>query len=135
MIGLFLHIYKPLRYLRYDPFADFIPVTLVCNFPYLISVGPVVPDQVKTITDFFAWCRANPLLATYGTGGVGTPMHFTGCRHPWDAAGLIPSVLQERAGHVVAVAHSKLVRMGGAHAIAAIIINAPGKNAGSSPEP
>jgi tripartite-type tricarboxylate transporter receptor subunit TctC len=44
----------------------------------LVSVGPVVPDQVKTITDFFAWCRANPQLATYGTGGVGTPMHFTG---------------------------------------------------------
>jgi tripartite-type tricarboxylate transporter receptor subunit TctC len=75
MIGLFPHIY---RSLRYDPFADFIPVTMVCSFPYLVSVGPVVPDTVKTITDFFAWCRANPQLATYGTGGVGTPMHFTG---------------------------------------------------------
>jgi tripartite-type tricarboxylate transporter receptor subunit TctC len=75
MIGLFPHIYKSLKY---DPFADFIPVTMVCSFPYLITVGPTVPDQVKTITDFFAWCRANPRLATYGTGGVGTPMHFTG---------------------------------------------------------
>jgi Tripartite tricarboxylate transporter family receptor len=45
---------------------------------YLVSVGPVVPYQVKTITDFFVWCRANPQLSTYGTGGVGTPMHFTG---------------------------------------------------------
>jgi tripartite-type tricarboxylate transporter receptor subunit TctC len=75
MIGLFPHIYKSLKY---DPFADFIPVTMVCSFPYLVSVGPVVPDQVKTIDDFLAWCRANPKLATYGTGGVGTPMHFTG---------------------------------------------------------
>ena len=75
MIGLFPHIYKSLKY---DPFADFIPVTMVCSFPYLVSVGPAVPDRVKTITDFFAWCRANPQLATYGTGGVGTPMHFTG---------------------------------------------------------
>jgi tripartite-type tricarboxylate transporter receptor subunit TctC len=65
MIGLFPHIYKSLKY---DPFADFIPVTMVCSFPYLVSVGPVVPDQVKTIADFFAWCRANPQLATYGTG-------------------------------------------------------------------
>jgi tripartite-type tricarboxylate transporter receptor subunit TctC len=75
MIGLFPHIYKSLKY---DPFTDFIPVTMVCSFPHLVSVGPVVPDQVKTIADFFAWCRANPQLATYGTGGVGTPMHFTG---------------------------------------------------------
>jgi tripartite-type tricarboxylate transporter receptor subunit TctC len=37
-----------------------------------------VPEQVKTIADFFAWCRANPQLATYGPGGVGTPMNFTG---------------------------------------------------------
>jgi tripartite-type tricarboxylate transporter receptor subunit TctC len=75
MIGLFPHIY---RSLKYSPFVDFVPVTMVCSFPYLVSVGPVVPDQVKTIVDFFAWCRANPQLATYGTGGVGTPMHFTG---------------------------------------------------------
>ena len=75
MIGLFPHIYKSLKY---DSFADFIPVTMVCSFPYLISVGPVVPDQVKTVADFCAWCRANPQSATYGTGGVGTPMHFTG---------------------------------------------------------
>jgi tripartite-type tricarboxylate transporter receptor subunit TctC len=75
MIGLFPHIYKSLKY---DPFTDFIPVTMVCSFPHLVSVGPVVPDQVKTMTDFFAWCRANSQLATYGTGGVGTPMNFTG---------------------------------------------------------
>jgi tripartite-type tricarboxylate transporter receptor subunit TctC len=75
MIGLFPHIFKSLNY---DPLVDFIPVTMVCSFPHLVSVGPVVPDRVKTIADFFAWCGANPQLATYGTGGVGTPMHFTG---------------------------------------------------------
>jgi tripartite-type tricarboxylate transporter receptor subunit TctC len=53
-------------------------VATASSVPYLVSVGSVVPDQVKTISDFFAWCRANPHLATYGTGGVGTPMHFTG---------------------------------------------------------
>jgi tripartite-type tricarboxylate transporter receptor subunit TctC len=77
MIVLFPHIYKSLKY---DSFADFAPVTMVCSFPYLVSVGPAVSDQVKTISDLFAWCRANPQLATYGTGGIGTPMHFTGFR-------------------------------------------------------
>jgi tripartite-type tricarboxylate transporter receptor subunit TctC len=75
MIGLFPHIYKSLKY---DPLADFVPVTMVCSFPYLVSVSAMVPDQVKTTTEFFAWCGANPRSATYGTGGVGTPMHFTG---------------------------------------------------------
>src|ERR1700733_579841 len=56
-------------------------------------------------------------------------------RHPWDAAGLIPSALQQRAGHIIAVAHSELVRMGRAHAMAAIIKETPGENAGSSPKP
>ena len=74
MIVLFPHIYKSLRY---DPFADFSPVTKVCDFPYLVTVGPMVPDQVKTLADFIAWCRANPRQATHGTT-TGTPLHFTG---------------------------------------------------------
>jgi tripartite-type tricarboxylate transporter receptor subunit TctC len=74
MIVLFPYIYKSLKY---DPFADFIPVTAVCSFPYLLTIGPMVPDQVKTVADFIAWCRANPRLATHGTPS-GTPMHFTG---------------------------------------------------------
>jgi tripartite-type tricarboxylate transporter receptor subunit TctC len=73
-IVLFPHIYKSLKY---DPFADFIPVTAVCSFPYLLTVGPMVPGQVKTLADFIDWCRANPRLATHGTSS-GTPMHFTG---------------------------------------------------------
>jgi tripartite-type tricarboxylate transporter receptor subunit TctC len=76
MIALFPHIY---RSLRYDPFADFIPVTMICRLPLLVAVGPMVPDQAKTLADFAAWCRANPQLATHGLGGgAGTSMHFTG---------------------------------------------------------
>jgi len=72
---LYPHIYKALRY---DAFADFIPVTKVCDFPYLVTVGPMVPVHVKTLADFIAWCRSNPSQATYGTPGAGTPLHFTG---------------------------------------------------------
>jgi tripartite-type tricarboxylate transporter receptor subunit TctC len=67
---LYPHIYKTLRY---DAFADFIPVTKVCDFPYLVAVGPRVPVQVKTLADFIAWCRSNPSQATYGTGGLAHP--------------------------------------------------------------
>lgn len=38
MIALFPHIYKSLRY---DPFVDFIPVTMICRFPRLTSQMPI----------------------------------------------------------------------------------------------
>ena len=45
------------------------------------------------------------------------------------------SVLQERVGDIIAVAHPKLVRMGRAHAVAAVIVDAAGQNACRAPEP
>src|SRR5262245_15158656 len=74
-IALFPHVYKRLRY---DPSKDFIPVTTVCTFSFMLSVGPLVPASVKTLDDFVQWCRANPGQATYGTLGAGTPHHFLG---------------------------------------------------------
>src|ERR1700681_4248993 len=69
------HVYKKLNY---DPLQDFTPVTTVCSFPFLLTVGPMVPGQVKTLADFIAWCRANPKQATYGTVGAGSLHHFIG---------------------------------------------------------
>src|ERR1700730_12746682 len=69
------HVYKKLNY---DPLQDFIPVTTVCNFPFLLTVGPIVPSDVKTLADFISWCRANPKQATYGTLGAGSLHHFIG---------------------------------------------------------
>ena len=62
--------------LNYDPLKDFIPVTTVCTFPFLLTVGPMVPGRVKTLADFILWCRANPGQATYGTIGAGSLHHF-----------------------------------------------------------
>jgi tripartite-type tricarboxylate transporter receptor subunit TctC len=75
MITLYPHIFKALKY---DALRDFIPATNICSFPYLLTIGPMVPGKVKTLADFIAWCRTDPSKATYGTGGVGTPLHFTG---------------------------------------------------------
>jgi tripartite-type tricarboxylate transporter receptor subunit TctC len=69
------HAYKQLKY---DPSKDFIPVTTVCTFSFMLTVGPLVPQSVKTLDDFIQWCRANPKQATYGTLGVGTPHYFLG---------------------------------------------------------
>jgi tripartite-type tricarboxylate transporter receptor subunit TctC len=57
---------------------DFTPVSTVVSFGNLLTVGPKVPGDVRTLADFVAWCRANPTQATYGTVGAGTALHFIG---------------------------------------------------------
>jgi tripartite-type tricarboxylate transporter receptor subunit TctC len=73
-VMLFPHIYKTLRY---EP-QDFTPVSTAASFPTLLTVGPRVPAEARTLADFIAWCRANPKQATYGTAGVGSTLHFIG---------------------------------------------------------
>jgi len=75
MIVLYPHLYKPLGY---DPVQDFVAVTTVCAFPFVLSVGPLVPRDVRTLADFIRWCKANPKLASYGTSGAGSMLHFAG---------------------------------------------------------
>src|ERR1700726_1045798 len=48
-VAVFPHVYKSLRY---DAFKDFAPVTTVCSFPFLITVGPLVSADVRTLADF-----------------------------------------------------------------------------------
>src|SRR5262245_60219176 len=74
-VTLFPHVYQKLNY---DPLKDFIPVTTVCTFPFLLAIGPMVPANVTTLAQFIDWCRANPKLATYGSPGAGTRPHFLG---------------------------------------------------------
>lgn len=71
---LYPHVYKTLKY---EP-RDFTPVTTVGYTPTLVTVGPKIPADVRTLADFVAWCRANPKQATYGTAGVGNTLHFIG---------------------------------------------------------
>ncbi|MGN8548186.1 Bug family tripartite tricarboxylate transporter substrate binding protein [Bradyrhizobium sp. 13971] len=73
-IALFPHTYKSLAYAP----QDFTPVSTVGSFATLLAVGPKVPNDVRSLADFVAWCRANPTQATYGTPGVGTTLHFIG---------------------------------------------------------
>ena len=75
MIVLYPHLYKPLGY---DPVHDLVAVTTVCAFPFVLSVGPLVPRDVRTLADFIRWCKANPKLASYGTSGAGSMLHFAG---------------------------------------------------------
>ena len=75
MLGIYPHIYKKLPY---DPVNDLMPVSLGCIFDFGFAVGPMVPATVKSITDFIAWCKANPKLANFGSPAAGSTPHFIG---------------------------------------------------------
>jgi tripartite-type tricarboxylate transporter receptor subunit TctC len=75
MIVIYPHVYKTLGY---SPARDFIAVTPVCAFQYVLAIGPKVPSSVTTLAGFIAWCRGNPHEATYGSPSAGSVPHFTG---------------------------------------------------------
>ena len=75
MLGIYPHIY---RRLPYDPVADLTPVTLGCTFDFGFAVGPAVPESVRNIADFLAWCKANPAQANFGSPAAGSVPHFIG---------------------------------------------------------
>jgi len=75
MITVYPHIY---RKLGYDPLKDLTTVAVVATFPFVVVVGPMVPQSVRSIADFLAWCRSNPAQAAYASPGNGSTPHFLG---------------------------------------------------------
>jgi tripartite-type tricarboxylate transporter receptor subunit TctC len=72
---LYPHSFKSLNY---DPVKDFIAVGPAAKGMLTFSIGPAVPDSVKTLADFVRWCKANPATANYATTSAGATPHFTG---------------------------------------------------------
>lgn len=64
--------------LKYDPVKDFIAVGPATKGELVLSIGPAVPAEVKTLKDFIAWCRANPGNANIADTSAGATPHFTG---------------------------------------------------------
>jgi len=60
--------------LPYDPEKDFVPISLLAEFPLLLAVGA---DQAgKSVKELIAFARANPKLANYASSA--TPFHLAG---------------------------------------------------------
>lgn len=73
MLGIYPHTYKKLPY---DPVADFTPVSQAVRFDFGFAVGPQVPASVRNLSEFVAWCKANPKDANYGSPAAGSVPHF-----------------------------------------------------------
>ena len=74
-ITVYPHSY---RTLRYDPVRDFTPVAPCAKSMLTYSIGPAVPESVRTLAGFVEWCKANPDKAAYATTSPGATPHFVG---------------------------------------------------------
>ena len=72
-MSIYPHIYSKLTY---DPFKDFVPVSMAAVMTHALAVGPLVPASVKTVKDYLAWAKANPKDASYGSPAAGSTPHF-----------------------------------------------------------
>jgi tripartite-type tricarboxylate transporter receptor subunit TctC len=60
--------------LRYDPVADFAPVTLACLYPNLMVVPNSLP--VSSVEEFIAYAKTHRV--TFASSGHGTSVHLSG---------------------------------------------------------
>lgn len=73
---LFPHVF---RNLAYNPLKDLVPVTQLAVTPIGLAIGPGVPPEIKTLEQYFAWCKQDPQKrALYATSGAGSAIHLTG---------------------------------------------------------
>jgi len=85
------------RSLNYDSLRDFTPVAPAAKSMLTYNVGPAVPEGVKTLAEFVAWCKANPGKASYGTTAAGGTPHFVGMMLA-NAAGVAMTPVHYRGG-------------------------------------
>ncbi len=62
--------------LKYDPVADFAPVSLVGSSPYVLAVHPGV--AANNVKELIAVARARPGQLTYGSAGTASLGHLAG---------------------------------------------------------
>ena len=60
----------------YDPYKDFLPVTVVGDAPNILLLHPSVP--AKTVGELIDYVRANPGKVSYASAGTGTTPHLSG---------------------------------------------------------
>ena len=71
------HVLNPAVFnLTYDVVADFEPIALIGNTPWLLAVKNDLP--ANDLRGLIAWLKNNPDKATFGTAGHGSPSHIGG---------------------------------------------------------
>jgi tripartite-type tricarboxylate transporter receptor subunit TctC len=61
---------------RYDPIADFTPISIIGSNQFALSVGKAVP--VNSFKEWLDWARAQPAgKLNYSSGSIGSGSHLT----------------------------------------------------------
>lgn len=60
---------------KYDPIADFSPISNIGFNPYILAVNPKVP--AKTAAELVEWVKRSKEKLTYASGGQGSHMNLT----------------------------------------------------------
>lgn len=93
--------------LSYDPAADFVPLALVAQTPFVLVVNPDLP--VKSVRELIQYVKERPRQLSYATAGPGVPHHLfaellktmTGIEmSPVAYRGSLPALNDVVAGHV-----------------------------------
>jgi tripartite-type tricarboxylate transporter receptor subunit TctC len=93
--------------LSYDPTADFVPLALVAQTPFVLAVNPDLP--VKSVRELIQYIKDRPRQLSYATAGPGVPHHLyaellktmTGIEmSPVAYRGSLPALNDVVAGHV-----------------------------------
>lgn len=59
---------------KYDPRADFTPISMVGVTPNMLTCRP--EQKVRTVADIVALCRKNPGKISFGSSGIGSAQHL-----------------------------------------------------------
>ena len=60
--------------LSFDPVKDFIPISMVSSYPFVLVVHPAV--TVKSVKELIALAKAKPNALSYGSAGIGSFAHL-----------------------------------------------------------
>jgi tripartite-type tricarboxylate transporter receptor subunit TctC len=76
LITIATHAINPTLYakLPYDTAADLAPVTLLAEYPFVITVHPSLP--AKTVKEFIAFAKSRPGQLAYASSGNGSGPHL-----------------------------------------------------------
>jgi tripartite-type tricarboxylate transporter receptor subunit TctC len=75
LLFIYPHVYAKLGY---DPERDFTPVSTIARGDFALSVGPMVPETVKSLADLVAWFKANTKQGFFASSAAGATPHFVG---------------------------------------------------------
>jgi tripartite-type tricarboxylate transporter receptor subunit TctC len=93
--------------LPYDPAADFVPLAMAAQTPFVLVVNPSLP--VTSVADLIKYVKAQQGKVSYATAGAGVPHHLfaellksmTGIEmSPVPYKGSVPAITDVVAGHV-----------------------------------